>query len=108
MAAERRRGSRPAGRHGHCLPGYRWCGPGCSGPGAPLNAVDACCRAHDKCYQAYGGPNCRCDREFLRCLESRFNPYTKEGRDAVKMHRIMRFVMSHNCSARYRYRGRRL
>lgn len=23
--------------------GYRWCGPGCSGPGQPINDVDSCC-----------------------------------------------------------------
>ncbi|MFZ0475992.1 MAG: hypothetical protein WAM18_11040 [Halobacillus sp.] len=29
-------------RPGLCLiPGYRYCGPGCSGPGTPVNAVDA-------------------------------------------------------------------
>ncbi|HWL11412.1 MAG TPA: Parvovirus coat protein VP1-like protein, partial [Ureibacillus sp.] len=32
---------------GFCLPGYRYCGPGCSGPGSPTNPVDACCKFHD-------------------------------------------------------------
>ncbi|MGG1291742.1 hypothetical protein ABE218_10345 [Bacillus smithii] len=30
--------------------GYRWCGPRCSGPGAPINDVDACRISNDKEY----------------------------------------------------------
>ncbi|WP_427127089.1 hypothetical protein ACQCPQ_10490 [Priestia megaterium] len=41
-----------------CLfPGYKWCGPGCSGPGCPVNDVDCCCKYHDLCYEDYG--SCR-------------------------------------------------
>ncbi|RDY66986.1 phospholipase, partial [Halobacillus trueperi] len=44
----RRRYKRPK----FCVfPGYRWCGPGCSGPGAPINETDAACKAHDECYR---------------------------------------------------------
>lgn len=66
---------------GLCLPGYRYCGPGCSGPGAPTNEVDACCKAHDECYRRYG-PSKRCDEIFLNCLESKINPNTRTGRHA--------------------------
>jgi hypothetical protein len=46
----------------------RWCGPGCSGPGTPIDDVDACCKTHDACYGRRGYFNCDCDRELLRCL----------------------------------------
>jgi len=45
---------------GFCYPGYKYCGPGCSGPGAPTNAVDACCKQHDECYARYGSTK-HCD-----------------------------------------------
>nr|WP_083270875.1 hypothetical protein [Bacillus marinisedimentorum] len=97
MTADRRRRRRPAGGGGLCLPGYRWCGPGCSGPGTPLNEVDSCCKTHDECYRAYGGPDCRCDSEFLRCLERQVTPNSRQGRDALRMYRFMRMWMSFNC-----------
>jgi hypothetical protein len=53
-----------------CLYG-NWCGPGCSGPGAPIDAVDACCKAHDQCYGRRGYFACSCDRELVRCLASK-------------------------------------
>ncbi|WP_084218610.1 phospholipase [Jeotgalibacillus alimentarius] len=63
------------------LPGYRWCGPGCSGPGAPINATDAACKAHDECYRDTGN-YCDCDRAFIEKLSSIQTPYTKVGRHA--------------------------
>lgn len=27
-----------------------WCGSGYSGPGTPIDDVDACCKSHDQCY----------------------------------------------------------
>ncbi|MER2089353.1 MAG: phospholipase, partial [Sporosarcina sp.] len=40
------------GRFRFCiLPGYNWCGPGCNGPGDPINDLDAACKAHDICYR---------------------------------------------------------
>lgn len=50
------------------FPGYKNCGPVCSGPGAPINDVDAACKAHNECYRLYG-PSCRCDQEFLNRLQ---------------------------------------
>ncbi|WP_243300217.1 phospholipase [Bacillus litorisediminis] len=80
-----RRQKRPS----RCIfPGYRWCGPGCSGPGAPVNDVDACCMRHDICYQR-GGLRKRCDIEFMNCLRSKRNPRTKKGRQANLMYRFM-------------------
>ena len=66
---------------GFCYPGYRYCGPGCSGPGAPVNEVDKCCQYHDHCYAQRHGKQ-YCDAIFLQCLNSYKNPSTKMGRDA--------------------------
>nr|WP_269412541.1 phospholipase [Lentibacillus daqui] len=83
--------------HERCLfPGYRWCGPGCSGPGAPINAVDAACKAHDLCYQIHGH-RCRCDQEFMRRLRPLINPHTPEGRHARTMYRYMRIKSLFTC-----------
>lgn len=32
----------------------RYCGPGHSGPGEPVDAIDAACRRHDAAYKAAG------------------------------------------------------
>ena len=48
------------------LPIYgRYCGPGHSGPGAPIDAVDAVCKTHDECYGRRGYLDCRCDRNLI-------------------------------------------
>lgn len=39
-----------------------WCGKGHSGPGAPVDAVDAACKNHDNCYARVGFGDCGCDR----------------------------------------------
>ncbi|MDX8366780.1 phospholipase [Cytobacillus sp. IB215665] len=73
-----------------CLfPGYRWCGPGCSGPGAPINDVDAACKAHDECYRIYGRTY-ECDLMFVRQLRPKVNPYTEKGRHAQLMYNFMK------------------
>ena len=66
---------------GFCVPGYRWCGPGCSGPGSPSNEVDSCCKSHDLCYERYG-PSKHCDQMFQKCLRPHVNKPNKMGRDA--------------------------
>ena len=73
-----------------CYPGYRYCGPGCSGPGAPVNAVDNCCYYHDKCYQQYG-PSKYCDDLFQQCLMQHKNPHTRMGRHANFMSNVIRY-----------------
>ncbi|WP_335869060.1 Parvovirus coat protein VP1-like protein [Bacillus sp. 2205SS5-2] len=77
---------------GFCFPGYRWCGPGCSGPGPPTNTVDAACRAHDQCYDRYG-PSRRCDIDFLKRLEKEINSNTTEGRQALLMYRFIKLQL---------------
>ncbi|MCT2535418.1 Parvovirus coat protein VP1-like protein [Aquibacillus koreensis] len=72
-----------------CLPGYRYCGPRCSGPGPPTNQLDAFCRQHDACYRKYG-PSRHCDDIFLRQLEPYINQRSKLGKDAALMHRAIR------------------
>jgi len=71
------------------FPGYNYCGPGCSGPGAPINDVDAACRAHDECYRRYGNKYA-CDQEFLQRLRPKINPYTQKGRHAKTIYNFMR------------------
>lgn len=83
-----KRRKRRKGR-GLCYPGYNWCGPGCSGPSAPTNQVDSCCKKHDLCYDKYG-PTRECDEMLLNCLSSQINPRTKMGRDAELFFSIMR------------------
>ncbi|MFQ3546012.1 phospholipase [Halobacillus rhizosphaerae] len=78
------------------FPGYKWCGPGCSGPGAPINAVDAACKAHDECYQQYG-PCCYCDQQFLRQLSKLRNPHTLEGRHAQTIYQYMKLQSFFTC-----------
>ena len=83
-----------------CLfPGYKYCGPGCSGPGEPLNAVDAACMRHDECYRYYGD-YCACDLAFLQELEWLQNPYTIEGRHARMMYNYMKFQRLFSCGFR--------
>ncbi|SHG63946.1 phospholipase [Ornithinibacillus halophilus] len=82
---------------GFCVfPGYNWCGPGCSGPGMPLNAVDAACRDHDLCYK-YHRDRCYCDRMFMNQLMQLQNRYTTEGRLARTMLRYMRLQTGIHC-----------
>ena len=73
---------------GVCYPGYRYCGPGCTGPGAPTNPVDACCKWHDECYERYGR-SMYCDVQFQRCLHRYMNSCSKMGRDARFFHRVI-------------------
>ncbi|AYV66534.1 Parvovirus coat protein VP1-like protein [Niallia circulans] len=87
-----------------CLPGgYRYCGPGCSGPGAPINYVDSCCRRHDQCVETYG--SCRyCDEKLLHCVQSKSRERTQEGKTARLISDFMRFRLEINGG----WRGRRL
>ncbi|MFC4322271.1 Parvovirus coat protein VP1-like protein [Litchfieldia salsa] len=68
-----------------CFPGYRYCGPNCSGPGAPVNRLDAICKQHDACYRKFGS-NPICDERFLNQLKAIMNSRTKMGKDARYMY----------------------
>lgn len=41
-----------------------WCGPGNSGPGAPVDTLDTLCMRHDKCYAQRGYFSCYCDAQL--------------------------------------------
>jgi hypothetical protein len=45
-----------------------WCGPGHSGPGAPIDRVDQVCCRHDKCYGDRGSFDCSCDRDLIASM----------------------------------------
>ncbi|WP_132002854.1 phospholipase [Mesobacillus foraminis] len=78
------------------FPGYNWCGPGCSGPGAPINEVDSCCMKHDVCLSR-GRSRCECDYLFMDCLRSKRNPRTRQGRHAALMYGFMNFKTGFTC-----------
>ena len=83
---------------GKCIfPGYNWCGPGCSGPGDPINDVDACCKQHDECLDQ-GIPQCDCDREMLKCLRPKINLFTRKGRIVAIMYIYFTFPVLITCS----------
>lgn len=62
-----------------CMPSpskglYKHCGPGCGdglkyGGGTPINPVDTCCRAHDRCWKQFGKWDCKCDRILIDCAK---------------------------------------
>ncbi|MFJ7736682.1 Parvovirus coat protein VP1-like protein [Lysinibacillus sp. NPDC097287] len=75
-------------RGGFCYPGYRYCGPGCSGPGRPTNPVDSCCKLHDECYSKYGRSK-YCDDMFQNCLLPKMNSSNKMGREAKLFYNVI-------------------
>ncbi|WP_147058506.1 phospholipase [Sporosarcina luteola] len=81
------------------FPGYNWCGPGCSGPGYPVNKVDALCKAHDECYRL-NGDRCYCDSELLRRLRPYLAEDTQMGNHARNLHNYMRLQMRFTCRRR--------
>lgn len=58
-----------------CLAGgYKHCGPGCGdgltyGGGTPYNAIDTCCRAHDRCWSVFGNGDACCDKILVDCAK---------------------------------------
>ena len=71
------------------FPGYNWCGPGCSGPGPPINEVDAACKAHDSCYR-YSTDHYSCDCNLIRDLEPYLNDRRVIGKHARMITRYMK------------------
>ncbi|MBU5355089.1 hypothetical protein KQI74_22655 [Paenibacillus barcinonensis] len=54
---------------------YKHCGKACgdgspTGGGTPINTLDYCCRAHDRCYSNFGFDDCGCDAELERCART--------------------------------------
>ncbi|KAB8130723.1 phospholipase [Gracilibacillus oryzae] len=80
-----------------CIPrGYNWCGPGCSGQGAPVNGVDALCKQHDYCYQ-HSKNKCECDQAFLTKLQPKIDMTTREGRHAHLIYQYMKLQTFFTC-----------
>ncbi len=76
-----------------CLPGYRYCGPYCSGPGRPVNQLDAFCREHDLCYRSSISRR-YCDEFFLHRLRPYLHERGRIGRDAALMYRAINLKRS--------------
>ncbi|MFD0768951.1 hypothetical protein ACFQZ1_08515 [Bacillus sp. CGMCC 1.60114] len=59
-----------------CLAGgYKHCGPGCGdgltfGGGTPINAIDYCCRSHDRCWSQFGENDACCDKNLVSCAKA--------------------------------------
>lgn len=81
---------------GCIFPNYKWCGPGCSGPGKPINDVDACCERHDRCLRK-GIPPCICDSELIRCLSNKVDFRTEKGKTAALMYHAMKLKKLFTC-----------
>ena len=47
----------------------KYCGPGHSGPGKPIDRLDAVCQKHDYCYHKKGYHKCPCDKAMLKSLK---------------------------------------
>ncbi|OFR89537.1 hypothetical protein HMPREF2863_08975 [Micrococcus sp. HMSC067E09] len=65
-----------------------WCGPGHSGPGAPIDTLDTLCMRHDKCYAARGYFDCACDAQLKAEIDryaSRMGTRERAMAAAVKM-----------------------
>ena len=81
------------------FPNYRYCGPGCSGPGQPYNDVDGCCQAHDRCLEKHS--QCYCDRKFLECLRPKAKLTTSKGRIATLMYIYMKVQTVFTCKDQF-------
>lgn len=54
---------------------YKHCGKNCGdgnkyGGGTPINDLDYCCRAHDRCYSNFGFDDCGCDSQLATCANT--------------------------------------
>lgn len=68
------------------MPGYgNWCGPGHSGPGAPVDTIDSLCQKHDQCYAARGYSACSCDRELLQGIRDNRGNFHGFGENAMAL-----------------------
>ncbi|WP_058235498.1 phospholipase A2 family protein [Devriesea agamarum] len=51
-----------------------WCGPGHSGPGAPVDNLDELCKRHDECYART--EQHKCDVELMHQLKINFKKFS--------------------------------
>lgn len=63
-----------------------WCGPGYSGPAAPIDDIDKCCKMHDNCYKIAGkGSKYNCDMDLICCLNKHYKGNTLFGKFVIKI-----------------------
>lgn len=70
----------------NCFWWGNWCGEGCSGPSGPIDDLDACCKAHDECYDRNPLPSARCDEcdtALIACAAPHAGVFTSKGRAAT-------------------------
>lgn len=56
---------------------YRYCGKACAGSGftqTPINPLDGCCQAHDRCYKNFGVGDDGCDWQLYTCANNTSDP----------------------------------
>lgn len=56
----------------------RWCGPGASGPGKPIDTLDSLCKAHDICYDKKGYFNRSCDSALVSGIARNWSKMSKK------------------------------
>ncbi|HAT4258432.1 TPA: hypothetical protein I9068_001766 [Clostridium perfringens] len=61
-----------------------WCGPGHSGPAAPVDRIDKCCWLHDSCYGS-NEPQKDCDERLIKCLQWEYNTTTSYGKKLINV-----------------------
>ncbi|MED4286333.1 hypothetical protein P4679_30835 [Priestia megaterium] len=52
---------------------YKYCGAKCSS-GTPINALDRCCQAHDRCWANFGHGDNTCDKQLYYCANGTSDP----------------------------------
>lgn len=60
---------------------YKYCGANCTGQvggvkykATPINSLDSCCRAHDRCWDTFGKGDSGCDRQLYNCANKTADP----------------------------------
>ena len=59
-----------------------YCGPGHSGPGAPIDKLDELCQTHDNCYGKKGYFSCSCDAELREGIIKNWGNFNGAGEKA--------------------------
>lgn len=66
---------------GPSFPVYgNWCGPGHSGPGAPIDLLDRMCKNHDECYARQGYFDCGCDQGLLYIIDKNYSKLSAKAK----------------------------
>lgn len=79
---------------GVSIPVYgNWCGPGHSGPGAPIDLLDSRCKTHDLCYARNGYHNKNCDRVLVAQITVDMNAGRYSGWTWVVANAIRSFFL---------------